>query len=259
MALYTDAGVVTINDLLKYEGTLVQVASGHDINVDTKIALATSAIGDRLMLWLLNIGASDPQFVTRPVIGLSTVVVTDPLRRWLAFESLSRIFAEAYNLQLNTRFQGKWREYQTEAKSAADYAFQSGIGIVFNALSEPALPLVAIQSGAASASALFIQTTWVDVKGCESAPSPINGVILGDNSSISVAMAESVLNVPAAAVGWNAYVGLNQNPPARQTSAPQQVGSTWQLPATGVVIGSLAGDGQMPNFFIRTSRQILRG
>ena len=33
MALFTDAGIVTITDLLKYEGTLVQVASDHDINV----------------------------------------------------------------------------------------------------------------------------------------------------------------------------------------------------------------------------------
>jgi hypothetical protein len=259
MALYTDAGVLTINDLLKYEGTLVQVASDHDINVDTKIALATSAIGDRLMLWLLNIGTSDPQFVMRRVIGLSTVVVTDPLRRWLAFESLSRIFAEAFNLQLNTRFQGKWQEYQTEARSAADYTFQSGIGVVFGSLKEPDLPLVSVQSGASSAAALFIRTTWVDAKGCESAPSPVNGIILTDGSGISVAMAEGALNVPVAAVGWNVYIGLNQNPPTRQTSLPQEIGSTWQLPSTGIVSGSVAGNGQMPNFFIRTSKQILRG
>lgn len=258
MALFTDAGVVTINDLLKYEGTLVQVASDHDINVDTKIGLAASAIGDRLMLWLLNIGASDPQFVSRRLIGLSTVVVTDPLRRWLAFESLSRVFAEAFNLQLNTRFQGKWQEYRTEAEAAADYAFQSGIGIVFNPLNEPAMPLVSVQMGPAAASALFVQTTWVDAKGCEGAPSPVNGLILPDQSSITVAMAEGA-NAPLAAVGWNVYIGLGQTTPTRQTSTPQQIGSTWQLPSTGVVIGSSVGQGQMPNFYIRTSKQILRG
>ena len=259
MALFTDAGVLTINDLLKYEGTLVQVASDHDINVDTKIALATSSIGDRLMLWLLNIGRSDPQFLTRRMIGLSTVVVTDTLRRWLAFESLSRIFAEAYNLQLNTRFQGKWQEYQTESAASSEFAFLSGIGIVFNALSEPAMPLVSVQTGAASAAALFVQTTWVDSKGCESAPSPVNGVIIPDGSGITVAMAEGILNVPYAAVGWNVYIGLDQSAATRQTLVPQEVGSTWQLPDTGLISGNIAGQGQMPNFFIRTSKQILRG
>jgi hypothetical protein len=259
MALFTDAGVVTLNDLLQYEGTLVQVASDHDINVDTKIQLAMSGIGDRLMLWLLNIGASDPQFVARRMLGLSTVVVTDPLRRWIVFESLSRIYGEAYNLQLNTRFQGKLTEYQQEARSAADYAFQSGIGIVFNALPEPAMPLVSVQTGTSSAAALYVQTTWVDVKGCESAPSAVNGLILVADSSITVAMAEGSANAPAAAIGWNVYVGVDQSSATRQTLTPQQIGSTWQLPASGIISGNLAGNGQMPNFFIRTSKQILRG
>jgi hypothetical protein len=259
MALYTDPGIVTIDNLRQYEGTLVQVASDHDINVDTKIALATSAIGDRLMLWLLNIGASDPQYLTRREIGLSTVVVTDSLTRWLVFESLSRIFAEAYNLQLNTRFQGKWKEYQAEAKTAADFAFQAGIGIVFNPLSEPAMPLVSVQSGTASAAGLYIQTTWVDIKGCESGPSPVNGLILPANSTVTVAMAEGALDIPSAAVGWNIYIGVDQSGATRQNSVPNLTGYTWQLPTSGVVSGNAPGNGQWPNFYIRTSKQILRG
>lgn len=259
MALFTDAAIVTINDLLKYEGTIVQVASDHDINVDTKIALATSAIGDRLMLWLLNIGASDPQFLTRRVIGLSTVVVTDPLRRWLVFESLSRTYAEAFNLQLNTRFQSKYQEYQAEVKAAAESTFQSGIGVVFNALSEPAMPLVSVQAGTSSSAALYVQTTWVDVKGCESAPSPVNGLILPAQSTITVAMSEGALDIPTAAVGWNVYIGVDQGTATRQNSLPILTGNTWQLPASGMVAGNAPGQGQMPNFFIRTSKQILRG
>ena len=259
MALFTDAGVITINDLLNYEGTLVKVASDHHINVETKIALATSVVSDRLMLWLLNIGASDPQWVSRRLIGLSTVVATEPLRRWLVFESLSRVFGEAFNLQLNTRFQAKWQEYQSEAKAAADYAFGSGIGIVFSPLSEPAMPLISVQSGTASASALFVQTTWVDAKGCESSASPVNGLILPDQSGISVAMAEGAIDPPKTAVGWNVYIGIDGNRPTRQTGAPQHIGSTWELPSTGVIVGSLVSDGQKPHFYIRTSKQMLRG
>jgi hypothetical protein len=258
MALFTDAGVITISDLLEYEGTLVQVASDHDINVDTKIELATSVIGDRLLLWLLNIGASDPQFLTRRVIGLSTLVVTDSLRRWLVFESLSRIFAEAYNLQLNTRFHGKWTEYQQAANSAADFAFQSGLAIVFNPLPEPALPLVSVEAGTSNAAALYVQTTWVDVNGGESAASPINGLILAAGSSITVAMAEGN-NAPVAAIGWNVYIAVDQGGASRQTTVPQPIGSTWQLPASIVTSGSAPGSGQIANFFIRTSKQILRG
>jgi hypothetical protein len=104
MALFTDQSIVTLDELLQFETTLVQVASTHGINVETKINLATSVIGDQVMLWLFEAGASDPQLLARRALGLSTIVVTPPLRRWLEMESLARFFAEAYNVQLNPRF-----------------------------------------------------------------------------------------------------------------------------------------------------------
>ena len=201
MALFTDAAIVTLNDLLSIEGSLMQVASSHGINVDNKILLATNTISDRLMLWLLNAGASDPQWRTRRTLGLSTVVVTPSLQRWLSFESLARLFSEAYNLQLNTRFQGKWKEYEQEAKNAAEVFFLSGVGIVTEALPKPGLPLLSIQSGNAPAQAIFVQTTWVDKTGNEGALSVTNGSVLPDGSSIAVGMAEGAVNTPAAAVG----------------------------------------------------------
>src|SRR5205085_7987640 len=161
MALFTDASVLTLADLLEFETSLVQVASSHAINVDTKINLATDAISDALLLWLLRAGASDPQFLNRRLLGLSTVVVTPVLQRWLCFESLSRFFAEAYNVQLNTRFQGKWNEYRAEANQASDLVFMSGLGIVYNPLPKPAMPLISVQAGSAPALAMFIQAVWV--------------------------------------------------------------------------------------------------
>ena len=148
MALFTDAAVVTLDDLLQFETSLVQIASSHGINVETKIRLARDAISDKLLLWLLRAGASDPQYLNRRFLGLSTIVVTPSLQRWLCFESLSRVFAEAYNVQLNTRFQGKWTEYQQEASQAAKLAFMSGLGIVYNPLPKPAMPLVRYKTGA---------------------------------------------------------------------------------------------------------------
>ena len=40
MALFTDSGVVTLDDLLQFEAPLVQVASSHGINVETKYGTA---------------------------------------------------------------------------------------------------------------------------------------------------------------------------------------------------------------------------
>lgn len=259
MALFTDADIVTLDDLLPFETGLVQVASSHGINVDTKIALATNAISDRLMLWLFSVGASDPQWLNRRLIGLSTVVVTPTLQRWLCFDSLSRFFAEAYNVQLNTRFQGKWTEYKTAAQNAAEMVFMSGLGVVYKPLPKPAIPSVAIEGAAVGPPALFVQTSWVDSHGDESALSPVNGVILDGASTIVVAMSEGALDAPSAAVGWNVYAGTDETYITRQNNTPLAIGSSWDLPVTGLVEGIQPGNGQHPDFYMQLSRQILRG
>ncbi len=259
MALFTDTEIVTLDDLLQFETALVQVAASHGINVETKVNLSTAAISDKLMLWLLDVGASDPQFLNRRLLGLSTVVVTSSLHRWLCFDSLARFFAEAYNVQLNTRFQAKWTEYQNEADQAAQMFFMSGVGIVYNALPRPALPLASIQTGNSPAQAIFVQTSWVDGAGSEGALSPVNGLILAENSTIVVSMAEGVTSAPAAAVGWNVYVSSSETDLTRQNLAPLSIGATWPLPSTGISDGPDPVDGQKPQFYVRLSKQIRRG
>lgn len=259
MALFTDKSIITLDDLLPYEVTLVQIASPHGINVDTKINLASSAVGDKLMLCLLDGGVSDPQFAVRRQIGLSTVVATSSLRRWLLFESLSRFFAEAYNIQLNPRFQGKWVQYQQESDKARDLVARYGIGIVHHPLPEPAMPVVTVGAGALAAQSLFVQTAWVDATGSESAASPVNGLLLNDNSGITVAMAETGSKIPPTASGWNVYLSSSQTGPALQNGAPLAIGNDWSLPSTGVINGPSPSGGQEPDFYIPISNRIRRG
>jgi hypothetical protein len=259
MALFTDAEIITLENLLPFEGSLVQVASAHGINIDTKISLATNAVSEKLLQLLRDTGMSDPQWLSRRVIGLSTVVVTPPLERWLCFESLTKVFAEAYNVQLNTRFQRKWKEYQGESQFAADQTIQAGLGIVFTPLPKPQMPEVSVQQGRAPAESLFVQTSWVNLKGSESALSPINGLVLSNQSTITVQMAEGALAAPAAALGWNVYVGSEANQITLQNGNPLVIGSTWTLPVSGIVNGAEGGNGQSPQFLVPISRQIRRG
>ena len=238
---------------------MVQVASSHEINVDKKIALAIRSIGEKLLLLLNDTGMSDPQWLSRSVIGLSTVVITPPLQLWLCLESLARFFAEAYNVQLNTRFQGKWKEYQDEAKCAADQTIQGGVGIVFKPLPKPQMPEVSVQQGAAPAESLFVQTSWLDSQGNESALSPINGLVAPNESSISVQMTEGALQSPPAAFGWNVYVGSAADQITLQNGNPLTIGLTWSLPASGIVNGPSPGQGQLPDYIVPISRQIRRG
>jgi hypothetical protein len=259
MALYTDAQTVTLNNLLPFEGSLGQVAAAHGINVDQKIALADRSVGETLMLLLKDTGMSDPQWLSRRVIGLSTVVITPPLYRWLCFESLSQFFAEAYNVQLNTRFQAKWKQYQDAARSASDQTIHAGLGIVFKPLPKPLMPEVSVQQGIAPAEPFYVQTSWVDSLGNEGAASPINGLVVNSQSSITVQMTEGALQAPPAAFGWNVYVGTATNAITRQNGNPLLIGSTWSLPTTGIVSGVMPSHGQDPQVIVRIARQVRRG
>jgi hypothetical protein len=259
MALFTDAEILTLDDLLAFEGSLVHVASTHNINVDKKVSLAKRVVSEKVTIWLQDSSLTDPQWFSRCLIGLSTVVVTPPLNKWLCFETLTRFFAEAYNVQLNTRFEGKWKEYQQEAKYASDELIQSGLGIVFKPLPKPAMPLVSIQQGVAPAEPLYVQSSWTDAQGNESALSPVNGLLVGNQSGISVQMAEGALASPPAAIGWNIYVSSDSRRLTRQNGNPLTIGSTWTLPATGIVDGKDGGDGQVPEFFVPLVRKIRRG
>ncbi|HEY6990651.1 MAG TPA: hypothetical protein VH369_19805 [Bryobacteraceae bacterium] len=259
MALFTDTTVITLDDLLSYEATLAEIASPHGINVETKIRLASSAMEDKVMLWLLDAGVSDPQFATRRQIGLSTVVVTPIMRRWLSFESLSRFYAEAYNIQLNPRFQGKWAEYQQESEKARDLMVRDGIGIVYHPLPAPSAPQVTVGAGTLAAQSLFVQAAWVDAGGAESEISAVNGLLLNDNSGVTVSMTETGVQIPSAATGWNVYLSSSQTGPALQNSTPLALGSNWTLPAGGVVMGPPPTGGQKPDFYVPIGSRIRRG
>lgn len=259
MALFTDSAVVTLDDLLPFEVSLAQVASTHAIDVDTKINLALTNIGNKLRMWLYSMAPTQPLWMTTSYVNLSTVVVTPTLFNWICMESLNRFFAEAYNVQLNTRFQAKRIEYQKDAAGAEQLFFATGLGCVFNPLPKPELPLVSVQDGTASAQAIFVQTAWVDVHGAESALSPVNGQVLNGANSIAVAMAEGASGAPGAAVGWNVYASASETGLSLQNSSPLAIGSVWQLPSTGLIAGSAPQNGQQPQYHIGLAHQIRRG
>lgn len=260
MSLFTDADVISLDDLLQFESSLVDVCSTHGIDVKTKIKVATDGIGDKLMLWLLCAAQSDPQAPARRTLGLSSVVISPALYRWLCFDALARVFAEAYNVQLNTRFQGKWSEYQKEAKDAAALVYASGIGVVSNPLSKPSLPTIELSAGTVTLSSLFVQTTWTNGNGEESAPSVLNAAVLNGFSDIRVRTNTSFLQVPATATGWNVYASETQQTLLRQNVYPIPLGSVWQMPISGLVLNTAcAGEGQRASVFITLGGRLQRG
>ncbi len=259
MALFTDSDLLTLDDLLQFESGLVQVSSTHGIDITTKIKLATDEIGDKLLLFLLRAGQSDNQWSSRAKVSLHNVFITTAIHKWLCCNSLYRIFSEAYNVQLNTRFQGKMNEYQKQADAASEIVFASGIGIVSEPLDRPGLPTLTWTGGSMTAPAIFCQVTWTDSTGQESALSPVNGLVLNGFSRVTVAMTEQGAAIPQAAQGWNIYISERQAGLSKQNQSPIAVGQVWAMPESGVISGSLFPGSQNPNYSVSSSRRWQRG
>ncbi len=212
-----------------------------------------------MLLRLLKAGLSDPQHMYRRQLGVSTVVVTPPLERWLCLDILAGIFSEAYNVQLNDRFKGKWTQYAGLADVAEQLVWQYGVGITYEPLPKPLPALASIQSGTLSRQELSVQVAWTDANGDEGALSTALGLEVTSGSGIAVSTAEGVVAAPASACGWNVYLGRMGLTVTRQNNALIPIGSTWFLPESGIIQGPLPVDGQSPNYFVIDPRRIPRG
>ncbi len=259
MALLTDATIIGLDELTLFETNITTVTSTYGIDIDAKVSISIASISDLILLRLLKAGLSDPQHMYRRRLGVSTVVVTSPLERWLCLDVLANIFAEAYNVQLNDRFKGKWTQYLQQAGVAQQLVWQYGVGIVNQALPQALPALVSIQSGPLANQELLIQVAWADANGDEGALSPALGLEVPGGSSVAVSTAEGANGAPAAAAGWNVYLGQIGLDVTRQNNAPIPVGSTWFLPDFGIIQGPVPAGGQTPDYYVIDPCRMPRG
>jgi hypothetical protein len=273
MSLFTDSSLIGISDLEVYEATLSQVASTHNINIDSKTTIALGSIGDRLLARLVRAGTAAWPWLNPTTTGifdivsmppqtnwrftLNNIVVTPPLRRWISYEILSQIFSEAYNVQLNNRFKEKWMDYSSRAQDTEKNFYDLGIGVVYNPLPQPPIAQVTVNAGSLPAGIVTVQTAWTDSMGNEGSLSPLIPVTLSALSSFSVSINAS--SPPPSAYGWNVYVGANGASIARQNLTPLPWNVIWPLSAAGIVTGPLPLNGQHSDCYVLDPQRSQRG
>lgn len=255
MALLTDGNPNTIDDLRAYETGIVNVASVEGIDLDGKLAYATSEAEAEILAFLLREWTRDPQSAARRTLGVTTVAVTPPLERWHALETIALLYGEAYNNQLNDRYQGKWQQYTQLARDAALRYFQNGVGLVMNPVPQAGAPALSSVAGPVPGATFFAAVTFLNSAGEEGSPSDPLSFDTGNGGLL-------VVNPPAApagATGWNVYAGLTATTLALQNAAPLAIGSFWTMPGTGLAAGVQAGTGQSPDYYLVDSHEIPRG
>ena len=264
MALFNDGEINTLQDLQRYESSLLNVASIEQIDLSAKMAMAADEIGAELLNYLLKQTPRDfsnlvlvlQTVPARRVLGVSDVVVTDPVKRWHAFKSIALTYEDAYNNQLNDRYQrGKWQQYQQRARVAAAQAYQTGIGLLFNPIPRAVSPLLLAATGSQGGNTFYVSVTWLNETGQEGAPSDVVGLETVDSTPVSGHSGERSAN----ATGWNVYVGLTPTGLTLQNSSPVPLQANWLLPNSGVMQGNPLPSGQTPDWYVVEDRLLQRG
>jgi hypothetical protein len=187
--------------------------------------------------------------------GVSDVVVSPQLKRWHALHTLEVVYRDAFNNQLNDRYQAKFNEYRELSRNARGRTYQFGIGLALNPLAQAQTPAFSFVAGLIPATTYYVQVSWVSVTGQVGAPSDATTY---DAPADSLAVI-TALNPPAAATGFNVYMGLTPDAITLQNAAVIAVGTSFTLPTSGLVTGVPPGNGQAADIYVVGGPMLRRG
>ena len=255
MALLTDGLINTGGALQMYENAILTVAATEAIDITAKASLAQEEIATDLHLFLDRSALHNRQFLVRRHVDVRDIVVTRPLKRWHAYKTLAMIYRDAYNNQLNDRYQGKWAEYDQLGAEAEQIFYRAGAGIVQNPVpraSEPSLTTIPL---GVSGTSYYVRISWVNAFRQEGCASEVQQATTNDGSAMVVASAQT----PEGIDSWNVYAGSGPESVQLQNATPIPIAGTWILPPTGLISGKTPGDGQSPEWWIVDRHILPRG
>jgi hypothetical protein len=254
MALFSDGPINDARDLQRYENAILNVAAAESIDLGVKMILAQQDVANELLLFLFRRSSvRDYSLASRRAQGVKDVVVTEPLRQWHVHKTLALIYRDAYNNQLNDRYQGKWTEYEQLAKASAQTYFQLGVGLVADPVPKACVPVLSTVAGTAAGGMFYVAVTWVNASGQEGAPSAFAEFGTSAGQELVVTVGGLPLNV----TGWNVYAGTSPATASLQ-SENTAAANNWTM-TSGPNPGSPIPMGQLPTWFIVDHRVMERG
>ena len=226
MALFYDGPISDAADLQRYENSILNVASAESIDLGDEDSASAVRSGERDRLFLVRrsyrrrLPLWDFRHIERP-----EGCCGDRIRcgQWHVHRTLALIYRDAYNNQLNNRYQGKWAEYEQLAKASARTYFQIGVGLVADPVPQAPVPVLSSVAGTAAGGMFYVAVTWVNGSGDEGAPSDFAQLSTSDGQQLVVTVGAPPQNVTT----WNVYAGTS--PTTLNLQNPSPLGNEQQL------------------------------
>lgn len=109
-------------------------------------------------------------------------------------------------------------------------------------------------AGAGTAGTFYVTVSWVSALGQEGSPSGVTALATADGTELVV----EAVNPPAAATGFNVYIGTSADTLALQTPAPVAVGQNFTLSGPPIA-GRAPGNGQAADVYVIGGSMLRRG
>jgi hypothetical protein len=255
MALLTDGNPNDTLALKVYESAILDVANIERIDLDVKLSLATEEVTEDVLDILLDHSRADPHSSVRRTIGVADVVVTRQLRRWHALHTLEIVYRDAFNNQLNDRYEPKFQEYRELTRNAREHTMRFGIGLALNPLPKAQPPTLSTVAGGSPGGTFYVEVAWLNAAGQEGAPS--------DATALSVSQLHDLVATPVhppqGATAFNIYIGATTVTLALQNGSPIPVGQSFTMPDSGLVAGVAPGTGQSADVYVIGGPMLRRG
>ncbi len=255
MALFTDGGISTLEDLKAQDSQLLDVASIEGIDVTQKLNLAETELSLELEMLLSRLTSQADQPWIQSAPGLESVVCTPALKLWHTHTALALVYGDAYFSQLNDRYKAKRDQFREKAKWAREKVTQLGVGIAANPVPQANTPqLETAAGGSLPNDTYYVTMSWTNSSGDEG-----RAAMPGALTTASNGLIVQPGKAPGGAAGWNVYIGNAPESMTRQNDAPMLPDQPWQLMAAPRTDGPAPGDGQAPSYMQRIPFVFQRG
>lgn len=245
MALLVDGPMSTIEDLRAQDSGVLEVSHGEGVDLTAKLEIARAQIEIEIESMLRRAGCG----------SIGQVVATAGLKRWHVLKTLAMTYRDAYFSQLNDRYRERWRAYDSEAHEEGERLMETGVGMATNPLPRPGPVTVELPQGVLAPGNYWVRVSWMSANGEESEASRGESVAVDVPHSLVVRPGSA----PAAATGWNVYVGRGPGLETKQNAAPLELGSYWAYESGELDEGAKPGEGQKPDFHCARRRLLRRG
>jgi hypothetical protein len=252
VALLVDGTSVTIEDLVDQDAGVLDTAQNSGINLTTKIGLARQEIQNEVEIWFNSLTPRLPVIATR----VEQVVVTPPLKRWMAMHALELVYRDSYFSQLVDRYKAKWEQYTLLSDSAREDVLAAGAGIVHDPMPVAEPPALGSIAGSQPGGTFYASVAWVNAAGQVGEASAASNITIVDGNLMTV----TAIGPPSNAIGFNVYAGSSLAPLFQQNDVALLPGMAFDfISASARSGGPMAGSGQAPDAIKHLPRVILRG